>query len=412
MKIRSITLFDSLLPPVDEERLAALGRFAHRARRAYEKAGFEVQTTRLATNLLAARPGTPWASAPVDLAMQLEAACQEQGFEYISLGPAGKEMLPRLPAVFAATQRIFATAQIVDPQTRAIDREAIEGAAQVMVQAARIENGFGNLRFAALANVPPGTPFLPAAYHDDGPPAFAIATQAADLAVQACHAAPDAAAAARALTAQIEAHAARLVAVADHLVDDPGPPLGRVRFGGIDFSPAPFPTPECSIGTALETLSGAPAGSAGTLAAAALLTHAIDQAQFPRAGFCGLMLPVLEDAVLAQRAAERRLQIAALLQWSAVCGTGLDTVPLPGNTDQRALIRILLDVAALSARLQKPLTARLMPLPGKAAGDLVHFDFDYFADGGVLPLGNGEQEGLLSKTEQLDLCALGKRRIR
>jgi uncharacterized protein (UPF0210 family) len=97
------------------------------------------------------------------------------------------------------------------------------------------------------------------------------------------------------------------------------------------------------------------------------------------------------------------LYIGELLQWSAVCGTGLDTVPLPGDVSEGALSDLLFDVAALSARLHKPLTARLMPLPGKAAGEPVHFDFLYFADGGVLPLDSRGKPGLLSKTASLEL---------
>jgi len=76
-----------------------------------------------------------------------------------------------------------------------------------------------------------------------------------------------------------------------------------------------------------------------------------------------------------------------------VCGTGLDTVPLPGDTSPEQLYAILLDLAALAHRLDKPLTARLMPLPGKSAGDPTDFDFAYFANSRVMelqakPLGN------------------------
>ena len=58
-----------------------------------------------------------------------------------------------------------------------------------------------------------------------------------------------------------------------------------------------------------------------------------------------------------------------LLLYSAVCGTGLDTVPLPGDVTADQLYALLLDLAFLSQRLDKPLTARLMPVPGKKAGD-------------------------------------------
>jgi len=80
------------------------------------------------------------------------------------------------------------------------------------------------------------------------------------------------------------------------------------------------------------------------------------------------------------------LGVRDLLLYSAVCGTGLDTLPLPGQTTEEQLYAVLLDVAALAVRLNKPLTARLMPIPGKKAGDAVAFDFPYFAPSRVLAL--------------------------
>ena len=107
----------------------------------------------------------------------------------------------------------------------------------------------------------------------------------------------------------------------------------------------------------------------GLIASASLVMNAIEAADFPKTGFCGLMLPILEDSVLGRRAAEGKLSMNDLLLLSSVCGTGLDCIPLPGATPAHALRDILLDVAALSLRLDKPLTARLMPFPEKVAGD-------------------------------------------
>jgi uncharacterized protein (UPF0210 family) len=70
----------------------------------------------------------------------------------------------------------------------------------------------------------------------------------------------------------------------------------NVKFGGIDFSLAPFPSEELSLGTALEHLGVPALGMHGSLAAAAILADTMDRANFLRAGFSGLMLPVLEDA--------------------------------------------------------------------------------------------------------------------
>ena len=156
------------------------------------------------------------------------------------------------------------------------------------------------------------------------------------------------------------------------------------RFGGIDFSLAPYPETARSIGHAVERLGVDAFGSSATLFAVAFTTRVLREARFPRCGFSGLLLPVLEDRTLAERSAEDLFTLDSLLLYSAVCGTGLDTIPLPGDVSVEELAAILLDVAALAVVAGKPLTARLMPVPGKKAGDMTDFDFAYFANARIL----------------------------
>jgi hypothetical protein len=115
------------------------------------------------------------------------------------------------------------------------------------------------------------------------------------------------------------------------------------------------------------------------------------------------MLPVLEDATLAARAAEGTLTIKDMLLYSAVCGTGLDTLPLPGNTTSAQITPLLLDLAALAQRLDKPLTARLMPIPGKKAGEATDFNFAFFANSRILALDSQPLQGPLAGDETLIL---------
>ena len=187
-------------------------------------------------------------------------------------------------------------------------------------------------------------------------PHFAVATEAADLAVTAFQGAQTLRGARKRLTAALEEKANLIISVADTLAP---------RFGGIDYSLAPFPETALSLGTAMESLGNFKAGQHGSLTTAALIADTLDKAIFPHTGFSGMMLPVLEDATLAARAAEGTLTIKDMLLYSAVCGTGLDTVPLPGDVSEGQLAALLLDTASLSMRLDKPLTARLMPIPGK-----------------------------------------------
>jgi uncharacterized protein (UPF0210 family) len=183
------------------------------------------------------------------------------------------------------------------------------------------------------------------------------------------------------LRVAVEQHAQALSVVGDELASESG-----YHFTGIDFSLAPYPADESSLGHAVELIGVPEVGMHGSLAAAAMLAATLDEADFPRVGFSGLLFPQLEDNVLADRAAAGVLTVKDMLMYSAVCGTGLDTIPLPGDTTPEELAPLLLDLAALALRLDKPLTARLMPVPGKQAGEPTSFDFSFFANSRVMPL--------------------------
>ena len=394
MNIRSITYFCDPDVPLDPACVAAAGDFIRYARKAFTSAGYTVQTVRLALPPFPRLLPEQTPAAALDYAGQFEAAAREQGFEYLSLGPA----IPSFPDSYAFIPEIIANSEIVfctgnlTSAAGEISLPAVRACARVIHALAPLEpDGFANLRFAALANVPGGGPFFPAAYHSGGPPSFALALESADLAVEAFSHTANLSAARAALVEAIEAQARALTQLAQKLTAD-----FDIDFNGLDFSMAPFPEQARSLGAALERLGVQAVGLPGALAGAAVIAYTIDSARYPRAGFNGLMLPVLEDATLARRAAEGTLSVKDLLLYSAVCGTGLDTVPLPGDTDIDTLAALLLDIAALATRLDKPLTARLMPAPGKAAGDPTSFDFAYFANSRVLALPAARLSGHLA----------------
>lgn len=380
-KIRSITAFDTITPPTRDAAVLRSGAFLAAAKAAFAE-HIEVQTTRLATQPFPHGFAPNGPASVAQAAADVFAGCTDQGIEYLSIGPVGLGAEPAyitcIADVFRQTPGVFATVNIADHAHGIVPARLLATAA-LIVECSRITpDGMTNLYLAALANCAPGSPFFPVAYHDGGEPAFALAIQAADLAVQAFAAAETSLDAGQRLTAAIESTAATLVPIAEQLAAQHGR-----RFLGLDFSLAPFPVDEESLGGALEGL-GHGFGAQGLVGAASLVMTALENADFPRVGFSGLMLPILEDSVLGRRVAEGHLQLNDLLLLSAVCGTGLDCVPLPGDVGASVVRDILLDVAALSLRLDKPLTARLMPFPGKSAGDPLTFEFAFFADSRVL----------------------------
>jgi uncharacterized protein (UPF0210 family) len=406
MKIRSITLFANPGWPLNHDSIQKAAEFAAEARPAFERAAIEVQTVRFATpafpNLLPdSKPSTV-----ISFAQALEQALIPSGYEYIAIGPALPDDLDSyaaIPDMVAATENVFASGWMAS-RAAGLSLPAVRACAEIIhALGPQDQAGFANLYFAALANVPAGTPFFPAAYHNGGAPTFAIATEAADLAVSAFTQAKSLAEARSNLVTALEHNAQKLTVITNELTNRFADKL-NLQFGGIDYSLAPFPELERSLGTALERLGIPAVGFHGSLAAASFVTDAIDQAKFARTGFSGLMLPVLEDATLAARAKQNVLSIKDMLLYSAVCGTGLDTVPLPGDTTVEQLQAVLLDLAALALRLDKPLTARLMPIPGKAAGDPTDFDFEFFANSRVLALEAKPLAGHLSGDESFSIA--------
>lgn len=433
MNVRAITVGTPLQAPLRDGALRAAAALAKAAQQELAASGVEVQTTRLATPPLSSVMGQNASSADIlPFAEQVDAAAGEAGFGYVSLGAIDtvrtedrrwKTLLDAVPDVIQRTERIFCSASVAQrgahggrPGTPGgqINLAATRACGELVARVAhQSKDGFGNLRFAALANCPPHIPFFPAAYHDGGDQlTLGLALEAADLAVNAFSAATSLDTAREALVETLTAEVKRVQAAARRAAQ-----AESATFTGVDLSLAPFPADDRSIANAFERL-GLPAfGAPGTLFLASFLTEClqlvserVSPGQERRFGFSGVMLPVLEDSTLAERAAQGTFGVDSLLLYSAVCGLGLDTVPLPGDTPAGELGAIILDMAALAVRLDKPLTARLFPVPGKRAGDDVSWEFAFFAPSRVLPVRGLSPSGVLAETARYNPAVPPKER--
>lgn len=357
--VRTITAGVTVDPANPEAAVKRAGGFLSAARRRLEAAGLTVQTTRIVTQPQADYARDLPVAAFGELLQVLQAAAQPHS---LAIGPRWIDddaELTIAPAVMAATLGISSTIVIGSAATD-IQRPAVDAAARVIRRIADTDAA-ANFNFAAIANVAPGIPFFPAGYHDGGGDRFAVGLEAAGLFLSVCRERQDPVAAGPALAAAYAQVLRRVAALCADIERDTG-----WKFGGIDPTPAQWGTN--SIGAAVEQLTGAPFGAPGTLAACRTLTGVIRSVPVRQTGYRGLFLPPMEDATLARRAYDY-FSLDALLAYSSVCGTGLDTVALPGDASIPELQRILLDVASLAVKLDKPLTARLFPVPGRSAGE-------------------------------------------
>jgi len=382
--IRTITAGIPLEGATDFASFDAALAFLKAARQDFQAEGYEVQTIRMASQPLAGYL-PDWAS-PVGLqslgALDRRVIEADVGF---SIGPVltGDKHDPNFAGwaveLVRTTQSFSFSAQVASPETGVHHGTVLSAAEAVAAIAAATPGGEGNFRFAATAFCPPGTPFFPAAWHA-GKPAFSLGLETPPLLLAAFEGNKGMAAAQDALRRSMNAALAPIAALGAEIEGRTG-----WRYLGIDVSPAPGL--KASIGEAIEKLTGAPFGAPSTLAACAAITEVLKSLDVQTCGYSGLMLPILEDPVLARRAVEGRYGVSELLLYSSVCGTGLDVIPLPGDTPVEALAATITDVAALATRYQKPLSARLFPLPGKAQGEVVRFDNPYLTEGVVMSLG-------------------------
>lgn len=244
MKIRSITCFFDPRSPQAYQHLDNLAVLAKEGSQLYNQSGIEVQTTRLATVPFPLLYPTEETGNAVRLAQTLEKDAGDRGFGYVSLGPALPDNLASFDLVIPilqGTKNVFLNGMIATPR-EGISLKAARACAGIIARAASVTpDGFTNLRFATLANHAPHGPFFPSAYHAGERPAFALAVECADLAVEAFQKASGLADARKRLVTALEDAANSLTSRATHLSQK-----YNLVYKGIDFSLAPFPQDWCS----------------------------------------------------------------------------------------------------------------------------------------------------------------------
>lgn len=283
-------------------------------------------------------------------------------------------------AILTGTQHVFSNAQV--GHRGGLDNHGIALAARTMARLAESDtHQQANFRFAAIANVEPGTPFFPAAYHR-GEPGFSIALELAED-FNRC------AEKGETLAERLDACRQLLVqrvALSRQLAETYAWQTG-IRFLGFDLSLAPFPGPASSAVAVVEKLAGSRIGQLDFLfslyALNDMLQHAIEG--LPMVGFNGTMLSVLEDTRLAEAAADGEVSIKDLLLYATVCGCGLDMIPVARDASAGQLASLIRAIATIAQKWRKPLLARILPSSVDAAG-YTRYQHDFLVNTRVLPL--------------------------
>ena len=369
--VRAITAFVRLDPATLDQQIADALTVLRAAQDDFAQRGYKTETIRIVTQPLAELVRGQSDDVALQLLKAIDDLSAKEGF-IPSVGPAMMRDSDD-PHIMRLLEKALSTLPNIQANSIIAADDGIhwnvirESAALVRYLTDHASPSHGNFNFTATAMVKPYGPFYPGTYHTGAGKRFSIGFESANV-VQDVFARTrgDFNGSVAELTKQLTIHAKVAEAVGAKVAASRG-----WTFMGVD--PTPAPLGDVSIGAAIETYTGSKFGSSGTMTAALIITTAVKAVPVKQIGYSGLMVPVLEDKVLARRWAEGAITTDALLAYSAVCGTGLDTIPYPGDIGINQLARIFGDVASLAWKWNKPLSARLQPVAGKKAGDLTEF---------------------------------------
>jgi hypothetical protein len=373
--VRAITGFLRLDRSRYTQQIGETLKVLRAVREQFEQQGYEVQTLRIVTQPLGDLiKGLSDADALAFLKGLDQLSVKEQ-----FLGNIGPAMLRDSddPHAMHILAQALSTLPNLNASTIIADDDGIhwqvirETASMIHYVTAHSPHSQGNFNFTATAMLKPYGPFYPGAYFTGEDRRFSIGFQGANV-VQEVFARThgDFDASVKELTQQLTVHARAAEAIGTKVAESSG-----WTFMGVD--PTPAPLGDVSIGAAIETYTGGRFGTSGTMTASLIITTAVKAVPVKQIGYSGLMVPVMEDKLLARRWAEGSYNTDSLLAYSSVCGTGLDTVPMRGDISEQQLARIYGDVASLAFKWHKPLSARLQPVQGKKAGDQTEYKDEY-----------------------------------
>ncbi|MFW5730866.1 MAG: DUF711 family protein, partial [Desulfonatronovibrionaceae bacterium] len=255
--------------------------------------------------------------------------------------------------------------------------------AQTIRQAAHLtrdKDGLACAKLCVFANIPQDIPFMAGAYLGTGEPDSVInvgvsgpgvVKKAIDRLMETspdCHLGQ--------VAEVIKKTAFKVTRTGELLGREVAEKLG-VKFGILDLSLAPTPNAGDSVGEIFQAMGLGSIGDPGSTAALAMLNDAVKKggafAGSNVGGLSGAFIPVSEDQNIAHAAARGRLGLNKLEAMTSVCSVGLDMVALPGDTSAGTLAGIIADEMAIGVVNKKTTAARIIPVPGKQAGQTASF---------------------------------------
>ena len=388
------------------ERLREVGgRLVETCDAVGKKYGIPVVNKRISISPMAAVGASLSSEEMVEIAKTLDETAGEVGVDFIGgfsalvekgMARGDRALIDAIPRALTETSRVCASVNLATTQA-GINMDAVMEMGRVLKRAAELtadRDGLACAKLCVFANIPPDMPFMAGAYLGIGEPDAVINVGVSGPGVVK-----------KAIDRAVETHPdldlgdiSEVIKRTAYKVTRVGELIGRevaerlgIAFGVVDLSLAPTPNVGDSVGEIFQSLGLKAIGVPGTTAALALLNNAVKKggafASSYVGGMSGAFVPVAEDLNISQAAEDGHLTIEKLEAITSVCSVGLDMVALPGETSAETLAAIIADEMAIGVMNKKTTACRLIPVPGKKAGQRAFFG-GLLGESVIMPVNN------------------------
>lgn len=350
--------------------------------------------------------------ALLQLAHTLDEAAREAGIDFIGgysahvqkgMTASDRALIESLPAVLSQTRQICASINAASTKA-GINVEALLLLGHAWKEAAemtRDADGFACCKLSVFANMPEDNPFMAGAYKGIGEPETVInigvsGPGVVKRAIERLRQSSVDCDLGR-IAEEIKSTAFRVTRCGELIGREVAMMLGA-EFGIVDLSLAPTPEVGDSVGEIFQAMGIPRVGGPGSTAALAMLNDAVKKggafASSSVGGLSGAFIPVAEDSALAKAAEEGHLSLEKLEAMTSVCSVGLDMIALPGDTSPETLTALAMDELAIGVVNQKTTSVRLIPVPGKKAGEKAVFG-GLFGESPILRIPNNTSDAFV-----------------
>ena len=381
---RDVNKFTARIKKRILEKGKLLSKFADQVEQKY---GIPITNRRISITpvSLLLEPLPPKISSAVKIAKTLDAAAKEAGIDFIGgygalvqkgMTAADKLLIESIPYALSETDRVCGFLNLAS-NVAGMNMDAVLKFAHILKDLAeRTENGIGCAKIAVFANVPEDNPFMAGAHHGIGEPDYSLNIGISGPGVVRSVVVQNPSCDLTRLSEVIKRTVFKITR-AGELIGREMAQLMNVDFGIVDISLASTTSQGDSVAEIIEAMGIEQIGAPGSTAALAMLMDAVKKggamASGNIGGLSGTFIPVSEDAGMIRAVRNGTLNLEKLEALTSVCSVGLDMFAVPGDTSATTLAGIIADELAIGVINNKTTSVRVIPVPGKKAGDIVHF---------------------------------------